>query len=144
MLANPLPPAKRSAWDISAADVTRKHNVKYFCTYTMEQRVRREGVIGRASDALLSRYLQRKLHLKTTLILTKNTLIGQWTDEIKKFAPGLRVAVYHAGTEGNQRSQIQRGQLDLSTVDVLLCTWSTPMPTYLAQVATFHRTIVDE
>jgi hypothetical protein len=118
MLANPLPRARRSVWDMT----------------------KRDPRVARHYDM----HLGQKLHLKTTLVLTKNTLIGQWHDEIKKFAPSLCVAVYHAGTKGNDKSKIDRGALDLSAVDVLLGTWTTPMPTYLQKFFTFHRTIVDE
>jgi SNF2 family DNA or RNA helicase len=120
MLANPLPRAGRSVWNITERDSRVRHY------------------------AWGDVYSGQKLHLKTTLVLTKNTLMGQWHDEIRKFAPGLRVAVYHGGTSGNVKAKMDRGALDLSAVDVLLCTWTTAMPRYLQKCVTFHRTIIDE
>ena len=40
--------------------------------------------------------LEKKLYqVKTTVISTTNTIVGQWYDEIKKFAPELNVKVHH-------------------------------------------------
>jgi SNF2 family DNA or RNA helicase len=40
--------------------------------------------------------LEKQLYkIKTTVISTTNTIVGQWYDEIKKFAPELNVKVHH-------------------------------------------------
>ena len=76
--------------------------------------------------------------LQTTFIMTKVTLLGQWEDELAKFAPQLRVHRYHAGT----RAIIESGALDLNDVDVLLGTTTTKFRG--SESVKFHRVIIDE
>ena len=35
-----------------------------------------------------------------TVVVTTNSLLGQWQDELKKFAPGLKVGTFHAMAHG--------------------------------------------
>ena len=92
--------------------------------------------------------------IKTTLISTTVTLLGQWYDEIKKFAPGLIVKVAHVSFKNHEdyvdpntfkyvlpkerarakkakakRSfyRLKRETVDLRDVDILLTVATTPL-----------------
>ncbi len=65
------------------------------------------------------------------------TLLGQWLDEIKKFAPSLVVKVYHQSFASNKKKKdyaklCNRGpsmpMTDLRNVDILLCVATTKPP----------------
>ena len=80
--------------------------------------------------------------LKLTLIYMPCSLLGQWRDEFKKFAPTLKVASFHSSGE---KAQISSGKLDLHTLDVLLCTRQTgPPPVLKLDGVTCHRVMCDE
>jgi SNF2 family DNA or RNA helicase len=69
-----------------------------------------------------------------TYILTPMTLLGQWSDEIRKFAPKLKVAVIHSSGKAHPA--------DIAAADVILCTPQSnhgPM-----QRRPLHRLIIDE
>ena len=103
-----------------------------------------------------------RLHLKLTVIIVPPSLLGQWRDELTKFAPQLKVLVYHnsgdrrAIEEASRRNfdgpfRMGRGKnarmvdIDITPVDVLLGTPQTPIgfldQNYCIDV---HRLIVDE
>jgi hypothetical protein len=103
-----------------------------------------------------------RLHLKLTVIIVPPSLLGQWRDELTKFAPQLKVLVYHnsgdrrAIEEASRRNfdgpfRMGRGKnarmvdIDITAVDVLLGTPQTPIgfldQNYCIDV---HRLIVDE
>ena len=93
--------------------------------------------------------LIKVVNLKLTLIIVPPSLLGQWADELKKFAPSLNVAVYHnsghrklidAAMNGGTRTHF-----DLASVDVLLGTPQTPLAFFgKFKEMTIHRIIVDE
>ena len=143
ILANPLPAAQQSAWDIEAArDINP--GVRRHYSWMAAGRTKLEDR-GEPTDALKSRYTERRrLKLKATLIMTKNSLIGQWRDEFEKFAPQLNVVIFHSGSSSSQRDKIVNGKVDLSQVDVILTTPGSALTPWLREVASFHRTIVDE
>ena len=60
--------------------------------------------------------------LKTTIIFTPPTLLAQWYDEFKKYAPSLNVVCAHGSqTEFvHWKRKLELGQIDLTKVDVLL------------------------
>ena len=62
------------------------------------------------------------MKVKTTLITTTPTLLGQWYDEFIKFAPSLNVVCCHNSGEKFQqwRKQLSAKKLDLTNVDVIL------------------------
>ena len=61
-----------------------------------------------------------RLPLKATLVLTNVSLVGQWEDEFKKFAPGLRVQRFYGG------GKFTKGKIgDWRDVDVLISTFTT-------------------
>ena len=80
-----------------------------------------------------------------TLIVVNNTLVQQWADEIKKFAPGLRVRMFF-GSSALKR----QAMLGLRECDVLLTTphmignahhgWGAT----LLGAMQVHRVVVDE
>ena len=91
--------------------------------------------------------------LKVTLIIAPNTLLGQWKDELTKYAPGLRVETYH-GSDSDKKRAIK----NMRIADVILMTpamycmprpggirlderkaaYSVPFPFIV------HRVIIDE
>ena len=47
-------------------------------------------------QAVCKHDLEQQLYkVKTTVISTSNTIVGQWYDEIKKFAPNINIKVHH-------------------------------------------------
>ena len=87
----------------------------------------------RKDAKLLSEMLPvSKLKLKTTVVLTSVSLLGQWEDEVKKHAPGLVVKVYHGSRKkalNNMKVLKDRDIPDLAKVDVLISTATFAWPT---------------
>ena len=84
--------------------------------------------------------------VKTTVISTTNTIVGQWYDEIKKFAPTLNVKVHHGSYSSspdffNPASNYTKSQMQ--DIDILLTVNTTAPPSWCCRL-TFHRVIVDE
>ena len=81
--------------------------------------------------------------LKLTLVIVSNTLVKQWEDEVKQFAPSLRVhSLYQGAGEGRAAALA-----NLSQVDVLITTPHAKWPAELcSETATkrIHRLVVDE
>ena len=67
-----------------------------------------------------------------TVVLANNTLVGQWMDEIKKFAPSLKVAQFYGST-------VRRVTRDL---DIVVTSPNTNPPEELLPLA--KRLIIDE
>ena len=100
-----------------------------------------------ASAADLSSFLSSfpPLAFRCTVVVVNNTLVQQWADEIKKFAPGLSVRMFFGSTE--LKRQAMQG---LRECDVLLTTphmignahhgWGS----MLLAAMTVHRVVVDE
>ena len=80
--------------------------------------------------------------IKTTIISTTCTLVGQWYDEIKKWAPNLIVKVYHGSFKQSHPNRCRDSE-DLRQVDILLNVTTTKLPTSWEKL-TFHRVIADE
>ena len=134
ILANPLPQEQQTPWTIDPARDWHDHT-----------RYGRSITVRTPTSGLLTRFRGNTLKLKTTLVLTKNTLIGQWKDEFEKFAPHLNVLIYHtASSTAGVRKKVDLGKVDLSKVDVILNTTQTQFPQWLVECATFHRVIIDE
>ncbi|KAK3237290.1 hypothetical protein CYMTET_52620 [Cymbomonas tetramitiformis] len=83
------------------------------------------------------------IHIKTTLVMVPVSLLGQWKDELKKFAPALNVKTYH-GSNQAELNLLQRLDLDLRDVDVLLVSTKCTLPPLIYRHVRFHRVIVDE
>ena len=68
----------------------------------------------------------------TTVVLCNNTLVGQWIDELRKFAPGLTVRQFYG-------SSVRRVTRD---IDIIVTTPNTAPPDELIPLA--KRLIIDE
>ena len=80
--------------------------------------------------------------LPVTVVLTTNALLGQWQDELAKFAPSLRVRWYYGTTK-------PRIYADLMNTDVVLSTHGTRMfaegsGDQMGRYIRVHRVIIDE
>ena len=101
--------------------------------------------IKREYLAMQTNILQQQMYpVKTTIIATTCTLVGQWYDEIKKFAPTLVVKVCH----GSFRSHPdfvdpKRSSFDIRRIDILLSVSTTKLPDAFKMIS-FHRIIADE
>jgi superfamily II DNA or RNA helicase len=73
-----------------------------------------------------------------TVVLTTNSLLGQWQDELAKFAPSLRVRWYY----GSNKHKIYA---DLPKTDVILSTHGTGLfAEGFSDHIRLHRVIIDE
>lgn len=135
ILSNPMPAADQSLWD---GNTCRK-------LAALQSRMGNDvwdDVRHQETLSLSRPFTANKLALKTTIVLTKNSLLGQWHDEFQKYAPQLKVLVYHGSSK--LRREFDSGTLDVSKIDVILSTPGTLLPDWLTKIATFHRVIVDE
>ena len=79
--------------------------------------------------------------LKLTLVVVNNTLVKQWEDEIKKFAPGLAVHTLYNGAGQGRAAAL----MHLRTADVLITTPHATWPDeLLGEHGRVHRLVVDE
>ena len=87
-----------------------------------------------------------KVKVHTTLICTTPVLLGQWYDQIKQFAPSLKVVCCHnSDAEFTKwRALLAKGELDLHAVDVLLVSSRFQMGSWPMSKYCFWRLIVDE
>ena len=72
-----------------------------------------------------------------TLVLAPGALLGQWMDELAKFAPGLKVVNIHSSGQGKGK------KANVASADVLLCTPTSSLGEELSRQP-IHRLIVDE
>lgn len=88
----------------------------------------------------IRRYLlpegSKRLRVKTTVIMTSISLLGQWEDECRKHAPGLRVARYH----GKMRVRPE----DLYHLDVIISSSTFRWDEQIIKKFSFRRVVVDE
>ena len=136
ILENPLPAAQQSKWDHSTIWQLARLKEKWggFASTEPDNREKAERLTAKFAD--------QKLALKTTLVLTRNSLLGQWKDELRKYAPQLKVITYHGSSK--ERRDLEKGVTDLTKVDVVLGTPTTSLPCWLRTISAFHRVIVDE
>ena len=96
------------------------------------------GVVSMGDVRLLSGITT----LPITVVVTTNTLLGQWEEEFAKFAPSIRVGWYYS------RPGLPKGHLyfNIHNVDVVLTTHGTKLFSELPTGAGFriHRLIIDE
>jgi len=81
---------------------------------------------------------RQRLKVKTTVIMTSVSLIGQWEDECRKHAPGLKVGRYHPSS-GKRISYA-----DLCRLDVVVSTSTFRWDKQITDNYRFHRVVVDE
>jgi len=97
----------------------KKHDPKYAALCDKRDVPNPERVGWRAAPKLPGG--ARTLTLKATVISCPVTLIGQWQDEIRRWAPNLRILVNHGSHK--DRNKLNRGELDASlrAYDVIMC-----------------------
>ena len=97
----------------------KKHDPKYAALCDKRDVPNPERVGWRAAPKLPGG--ARQLTLKATVISCPVTLIGQWQDEIRRWAPNLRILVNHGSSK--DRNKLNRGALDgsLRDYDVIMC-----------------------
>ena len=89
-------------------------------------------------DPLWTNHVPSKtVNLKATLILVPNSLVGQWEDEIRKFAPGLNVGVCFGGKKASVEKKLDEYDVVISAPGTSFC-----YSTY--NTLRFHRVILDE
>jgi len=71
---------------------------------------------------------------KTTLVICQNTLVAQWADELRKYAPGLRVAL-HYGSTRNYNALLNEYDVVVTSPHMSLTGTSSKQ---------LHRLIIDE
>lgn len=84
-----------------------------------------------------------RTHLKLTLVVVNNTLVQQWEEEVRKFAPKLRVHVLYQGAGGGRNAALR----ELSQTDVLITTPHAKWPPILlgeVPNSTIERLVIDE
>mmetsp|Transcript_4648 Transcript_4648/g.10520 ORF Transcript_4648/g.10520 Transcript_4648/m.10520 type:complete len:946 (-) Transcript_4648:127-2964(-) len=89
----------------------------------------------------------KRIKLKTTVILTSVSLIGQWEDEVKKHAPGLVVRTFHKSRTKKKENiclSDQRHISSLNDVDVIISTSTFSWPSNITSCCEFHRVVHDE
>ena len=68
----------------------------------------------------------RKIKVKTTVILTSCSLLGQWEDEFRKHSPGLTVKIFHNSRKKRASTTIdlreRRSVLGMNSIDVIIST----------------------
>ena len=97
----------------------KRHDPKYAALCDKRDVPNPERVGWRAAPKLPGG--ARQLTLKATVISCPVTLIGQWQDEIRRWAPNLRILVNHGSHK--DRNKLNRGELDASlrAYDVIMC-----------------------
>ena len=61
-----------------------------------------------------------QLRLKATLVVCNNTLVQQWEDEVKKFAPNLRVETFYSNGSAGAAKRKESALRNLKDTDVLI------------------------
>ena len=56
------------------------------------------------------------------MVVCPNTIVGQWYDELRKYAPSLNVAVWHSGFSRNNGGAKHLSMHELEDLDVLVTT----------------------
>uniref|UniRef100_A0A7S4BGJ8 Helicase ATP-binding domain-containing protein n=1 Tax=Chrysotila carterae TaxID=13221 RepID=A0A7S4BGJ8_CHRCT len=79
------------------------------------------------------------VHLGATVVVTSNALLCQWQDELRKFAPSLRVATYF-GSRAAKDAVFAK----LQHLDVVLTTYATSLFGFVDMYMNFERLIIDE
>ena len=85
-----------------------------------------------------------KEHLKLTLVIANNTLVRQWEQEVKKFAPNAVVHCLYQGAGSGRERAIR----ELRRTDVLITTphakWPPELDRESSSHVTIQRLVVDE
>jgi superfamily II DNA or RNA helicase len=104
---------------------------------------RKWGIANLCQQLCTQDLATEKYKIKTTVISTTNTIVGQWYDEIKKFAPSINVKVHHGSYKSSPDFFNQEDPSSIQDVDILLTVNTTAPPPWCLRF-TFHRIISDE
>ena len=82
-----------------------------------------------ADDMGLGKTLQTIAHLavekearrmdRPSLVVVPTSLVGNWQRELKRFAPHLRLTVWHGGARHRRRAELERAEVVLTTYPIL-------------------------
>mmetsp|Transcript_19624 Transcript_19624/g.68075 ORF Transcript_19624/g.68075 Transcript_19624/m.68075 type:complete len:741 (-) Transcript_19624:28-2250(-) len=81
--------------------------------------------------------------LKTTVVFTSVSLLGQWEDECARHAPGLVVRRFHPTSKGKTAKFLDESQTTANPPDVIISTTTFSWPDWTKDYE-FHRVVVDE
>jgi SNF2 family DNA or RNA helicase len=81
--------------------------------------------------------------LKTTVVFTSVSLLGQWEDECARHAPGLVVRRFHPTSKGKTAKFLDESQTTANPPDVIISTTTFSWPDWTKDYE-FHRIVVDE
>ena len=94
---------------------------------------------------------KRKVKLKTTVVLTSVSLLGQWEDECEKHAPGLVARRFHPPSKSRKqfrnidlRDGYAQALSDLALTDIIVSSATFKWPDWIVDNFEFHRVIMDE
>lgn len=79
-----------------------------------------------------------RLKVKTTVVMTSVSLMGQWEEECRKHCPGLAICRYHKPS-GNKISPVH-----LHSFDVIVSSSTFYWEDWITDKFEFHRVVVDE
>jgi SNF2 family DNA or RNA helicase len=137
--------APEQHWQLALREVARSSSYHGFGAVVPDRhRITEYAAWKKSKPALKELCEARGVKLKTTIVLVAVTILGQWHDELKKYAPGLNVVMYHSSAGGAVTRSVENGTIDMRAVDVLLCSPHKKLPDYLTRFCRFHRVIVDE
>lgn len=91
----------------------------------------------------LQRYSEGIIRLRATLVIAPVSLLGQWADEVRDFAPGLKVVTWHSCAHKASVWAASQAKVlaSFTSADVILTT--SGMAAKLLGYS-FHRIVVDE
>lgn len=99
-----------------------------------------------ASDKIAVPPRRSSSEVKTTVVLTSVSLMGQWEDEVKKHAPGLRVRRFHPPSRSKVSLDLANPSnlSQIETTDIILSTATFDWPLNVTLNYKFHRVVMDE
>jgi hypothetical protein len=85
-----------------------------------------------------ARFLEtgKQIHVKSTIIFTSKSRLGQWEDEIQRHAPNLSVGRNHG------KSKLRA--VDLAELDVIISCPTVEWSSYFRTKFKYHRIVLDE
>jgi SNF2 family DNA or RNA helicase len=98
---------------------TKRYDPRTETHYPYRNQVKQEINVfnNKICRAVCENDLEKQLYnVKTTVISTSNTIVGQWYDEIKKFAPNINIKVHH-GSYKSSPDYFNPSVTDIQDVD---------------------------
>jgi len=122
VLANPGSYKRMSVATFKQSTVpltTKRFDPRTETHYPYRNQVKKEINVfnNKICRAVCENDLEKQLYkVKTTVISTSNTIVGQWYDEIKKFAPNINIKVHH-GSYKSSPDYFNPSVTDIQDVD---------------------------